>query len=39
LWKELRLGFEKETNYIPRLMLGDGVNSNYTATWFVSKSI
>ena len=28
-----KLGLEKETNYSTSLTLGDGVNSNYTATW------
>ena len=37
-----KLGLERETNYNPRMRLGDGVNSNYTATWitktFLDKS-
>ena len=37
-----KLGLERETNYSTSLTLGDGVNSNYTATWitktFLDKS-
>ena len=37
-----KLGLERETNYNTSLTLGDGVNSNYTATWitktFLDKS-
>ena len=33
-----KLGLERETNYSTSLMLGDGVNSNYTATWITNLS-